>query len=273
MNNVQIDQSILVKKYFKLNKLLDTNALNSKNFICGIEYEIEDIRNIDSKINNFFLVKPDDSLRNNGREFITFPEYFEAQLELFSFLHKNLHLGEKAFTDRTSIHVHVNVRNLSLFEVKQFLLLYVLLEPLFFDFVGPIRKGSIFCLPLNYTFLPSLYHKNIPQLWQKWHKYTAFNILPLGQQLGTIEFRHMYGTNSFDKFSIWLSSIKSLYDFIINNNEFNLIEEIENSKSPSVFAKQVVPLFANKYEDFQLNNMMLDSLLDIKLSTGGLGES
>jgi hypothetical protein len=245
-----------------------------RKFLCGTEYEIEDVKA--NGINSPFLhTAVDNSLRNNGIEVKTNPVSFEQSLELFDVVHSQLKLGKEPFTDRTSIHVHINIQALSLEEVRQLVLTYALFEPLFFKFVGPIRQGSIYCVPLSYTYLPSHYKQPIQELWKRWQKYTAFNISPMCagkdgvEGLGTIEFRHLYGTGDKKVYQTWLSAIKELYTFIEQNDGFNIIKEIERDLSPKDLLAHIIPTFYTLYKD-DVNSLCVNSLLDVKLSTGGL---
>jgi hypothetical protein len=253
---------------------LPQQPVNTREFICGCEFEIEDVIN-KYDVDKVFIVETDHSLRNNGWEFKTLPNTYNSTLELFKRLHTTLKLGKEPFSDRTSIHVHVNVRELQLAEVRQLILTYALLEPLFFEFVGQTRKNSIFCVPLNYTYIPSLYHKSSIEMHKKWHKYTAFNIVPMGPfgdnvALGTVEFRHLYGTADEAVFSKWLSSIKELYTFIEQANGFDLLKHLEKGIALPTLAMAVVPSLALAYSDSAINEMLKDTLLDVKLACGGL---
>lgn len=248
--------------------------LLERNFLCGVEYEIEDIKS-EFKHRPNVTVEVDHSLRNGGLEFKTGPHSFERALDLFDEVHDNLNLGPKAYTDRTSIHVHVNMLGLDLEEIKQFVLCYALFEPLFFEFVGPVRKGSIFCVPLNYTYLPSIYSKPVPVLCRQWHKYTAFNLCSLegtqegSKPLGTIEFRHLYGTGDKQIFETWLTAIKELYTFIESTSDYNILDDIIRDFSPKDILLKAIPTFHTLYAS-SVNQLCKDSLLDVKLSSGGL---
>lgn len=260
-----------VKNVFQLPQTPRLAKFGTKEFVCGCEFEIEAIKNYDNVSQQFSIVE-DHSLRNNGREFKTFPSTYEDSLELFKDLHEKLIVGKEPFSDRTSIHVHVNVRDLELSEVRQMILIYALLEPLFFDFVGEKRKNSIFCVPLNYTFLPSAYKSSTLVLLEKWknNKYTAFNILPINS-FGTIEFRHLYGTNNKNVFSDWLSAIRELYTFIVKNPDFQLLRELSAERlKVSEFAMQVVPTLAAKVPGYYIDTITKDTLLDVKLASGGI---
>jgi hypothetical protein len=265
-----------VKDAFEMSGSSFGGILDSTDFICGCEFEIEDIKqNIDHPM---ILRVEDHSLRNNGWEYKTKPSDFKTTLELFAYLHKHLKLGNQAFSHRTSTHVHVNVRNMELSTVRQLVLSYALLEPLFFKFVGPEREHNIFCVPLSFTTLPNNYKKDIKYLHGTWHKYTAFNILPLGlgknseQGLGTIEFRHLFGTKDPVIFKDWLSILKELYDWFQKNPDYEIIAQLAKGVPVTTIAHQIVPTLAQKYTSKEIQDACKDSALDVKLSIGGLAK-
>lgn len=154
--------------------LADECLRDTDEFYCGTEYEIEDIKEI--KLPGYDRMYPgnlslsdssvfwrgdiglvhDGSLRNGGIEFITRPVTFNEAIKLFSTLHDGLKLGPEPYTVRTSTHVHVNMCNMTLDQCKHMMLLYALLEPVFFAAVKPERQFNIHCVPLNYTMLPSI---------------------------------------------------------------------------------------------------------------------
>ena len=249
----------------------------SKDFYCGCEFEIESCKKIPDSLKKRLIVDVDHSLRNNGHEFKTYPCTFEQALEHFKFLHETLVVGDEPFSERTSIHVHVNVAQFELEQLRQMVLTYALLEPLFFNFVGELRKESIFCVPLNYTYMPSIYKASLDKMVEKWHKYTAFNLLPIKAQpdapgLGTVEFRHLYGTGDITVFKSWLTAIKQLYTWFVDNPTWNVLEKIEAGMSPHTIAFLIVPELTKGLGVSTVNEMCADTTLDVKLSVGGLSD-
>jgi len=254
------------------------NVYNSRDFFCGVELEIEDIKNTEEVKDHYpnVIVEPDHSLRNNGLEFKFGPVGYQEALNTFNGIWKHLKVGKTPFSERTSIHVHVNARCLTLEEGRQLVLLYALYEPLFFAFVGNERKNNIFCVPLNYTSLPNTYKSSLTIMHKAWSKYTAFNICPMGpgkdgsECHGTIEFRHMYGTKDPEVFKKWLTTLKELYTFVEKNTGFDIIKTILSGKDMAAFASAVIPSLATGMTLGQINNLIEDSLIDVKLSSGGL---
>lgn len=254
--------SDLIKDVFGVPTMLQNT--DKREFICGMEYEIESI--LDHSVNYLnghgIKVTQDNSLRNNGMEYITPPLTKKGQLDLLKLMKKNIKIGDEPFSDRTSVHVHVNVLNLTMAELREFLYLYILMEPMFFEMVGYDRKNSIYCVPLQNTYLPSCYGKSIVNIVGAWHKYTAFNLLPI-KSIGTVEFRHLFGTWDEEVIEPWLSLLESMYNFIINNPDFKAIRYIQD-KTVSSLIKTIVPFDVSHIIN---EDMFYNSKLDLKLST------
>lgn len=199
----------------------------------GIEYEVEDIYEYKDHalVTRGIIIHKDGSLRSGryltedlgeSREFITKPEDKMGCFLTFKTLFDNLKLGPNAFSPRTSIHVHMNVCSMEENNFLTFLYTYAALEPYFFNFVGKERLNNIHCVPLDYTFLSKYYKdRNTAKLIGAWSKYTAFNICPVAQQ-GSVEFRHLYGTNNFEIFKTWIEMIESLFNYAMKTPLENL---------------------------------------------------
>lgn len=233
-------------------------------FMAGLECEIESI----AAPCNWpgFSVKEDHSLRNHGYEFVSFPETQKSLLVYFKNMHGSLSFRKKeeAFSERTSIHVHVNCRNLDLKQVRNIVLLYALFEEYFFKFASPDRRANIHCTPLTETYLPVRYCKPLPYLVDSWSKYTALNIVPL-KTLGTIEFRHMHGHNDAALLDEWLSTIRNLWE---------LGQEVEINEN--ALKDNLLPLmwFGRVFKDSRfvettgesVRTTISNSLIDLKLA-------
>lgn len=186
-----------------------TGYRNPKTTLFGIECEIESIRGADGVT---WQITEDGSLRNNGREFISPPISRDEAVDGFRNLHHCISISSSApkFSDRTSIHVHVNCQNLEETVVRNIIYMYALYEEFFFRMATPDRRHNIHCVPLTETHLPSLYRMGLPGMVERWHKYTALNIKPLSKY-GTLEFRHMHGHDDEFLFNEWLVILENLF--------------------------------------------------------------
>lgn len=243
-------------------------------FMCGCEYEIEHILDFNGTVLDDLgiIITDDHSLRNNGREFISPICNTDKQITIFQALVDNVITGKDRFSDRTSIHVHVNVRSLSLNSLKEFLLLYALVEPLFFKYVGKTRENSIYCVPLGATYLPNLYGESIEKILKNWHKYTALNLLPViggdgSKKLGSVEFRHMYGTVLESEFIPFLSAIESLfYRISTAPSGWKVTEYLLDFDKTIQLVRETVPTLIGNLSNTELGALLKNSIIDVKLS-------
>jgi hypothetical protein len=246
---------------------LNTNSsLNTaRDFYAGVECEIESVRNRGDDFQGF-VATDDGSLRNNGVEFISIPLPTEKLLHCFNKLHASIeyyNLSE-AFSSRTSTHVHINCRSLEPAQIKTLILLYALYENFFFALCEPGRKDNIHCVPLSETHLPGWYNKELAFLIERWHKYTALNILPL-TKLGTVEFRHLQGTGDTALFGEWLGALENLWKLC--QTEVVSPETLTDERSLKDWWKR---LFGHSPRIMMLEpsftNVMANNLLDVKFA-------
>lgn len=185
-----------------------------------------------------FGVKRDGSLRNEGAEIVTRPYDMKETLNTLQSVFDGLaaHAPRHEFSPRTSIHVHLNVTSLTMEQVNILTTLYLLSEPLVYNFIATNRQDNIYCNRLSgaYSTLP-----NDPN---KWSKYTGYNCKPL-TTAGTIEFRHLEGTSDMRKIQAWLSFIGDLYrtSYAYNGNVFSDIASLNSHSQYQAFLERVLP--------------------------------
>lgn len=199
----------------------------------GIEIEVENVNMVgghdvtfmegmaDSNIPSSFIFRmvEDHSLRNKGYEFVS-RVGFSAREVMWGV--KRLLLSDNLFRyplstgPRTSIHIHMSVLHMTIGELKKFLLWYMILEPLFFEFAGN-RNRNIFCVPLVQSACPveSMFKADsldgVRMAWRTWSKYSALNLRPIFD-IGTMEFRHHKGSVDpieIENWIVWIDSVMS----------------------------------------------------------------
>ena len=233
-------------------------------FLAGIECEMESV--IPGQEFTGFKATEDGSLRNRGMEYISRPFTVPKLLGYFSDMQASIQFVDKkeAFSPRTSTHVHINCRSLSLEQIRNLMLIYALFEEYFFLMVEPVRRTNIHCVPLTDTHLPCLYHKDIKSLINKWHKYTALNLLPLTRQ-GTVEFRHLQGTGDAAVLSEWLTTLQNLWT--ISQKEMLTPEMLLDSRKLRELWEQVFAASPRVLSNGVLfDSLIKSSLVDVKLS-------
>ena len=148
---------------------------------------------------------------------------------------------EYSFSQRTSIHVHVNIRKLSYQQLAGLLTAYCVLEPLLFDYVGRGRQRNIFCIPVTETGYPDKWlsdiAKNSSRVFSSWEKYSAVNLTRF-PDLGTVEFRQMHGTRDKGKILTWLEIISCLYQYAVAHSFETVVEKL-TSKTYLEFVSEI----------------------------------
>lgn len=208
------------KRKFKGNKLLvlpDT--------LVGIEIEAERVAGIVSTMmqrSGFWDVTTDSSLRNGGKEFISLPVLGQDLINALSTANDIIGSNEQvSFGERTSVHIHLDCRELSVPEVVNILVTYTIFEKAFFRYIGKGRDKCIYCVPFYAAqttvrgisdLIKAMSTNNSEAAGRAvshWNKYQAVNLLSL-INLGTIEFRHHYGTCSRVAILQWINLIMCL---------------------------------------------------------------
>jgi len=259
----------VIKTMFGLNsEFLSSHVPRAKGFfVAGAELEIESVEDYNRSFldDHSIVAEEDGSLRNSGKEFLLPPSKKNDLTKLFRAFHSDcVQVGPEPFTIRTSTHIHVNMMTSTDVQVRNLLLLYAIFEPLAFAYCGENRKQNIHCVPLNMTHMPILYKNGLQVIINKWHKYTAFNLIPLVDK-GTIEFRHLYGTSSTVKFEAWLNFIETLWTTAHNMDMFGVEILLDLTFLKEVEKKLLTPVFVANcayHPEFVLE----DNLLDVKLA-------
>lgn len=206
--------------------------------VYGVELEIENCVAYNEWGTVGITVENDGSLRNNGKEFITDPMTYSNMLLCLNRFFNKAKLTNENYSDRTSIHVHCNVQDLTMEQVGTILLLYTAFESLLYAFAGGERDKNIFCVPWNETNISYNYITRFAQgdytAPRQWQKYTGLNVRPIETQ-GTIEFRHMPGTYDVAKIGQWLRIIGHLFAWARKNSFTDTREIIVNLNTTSEY--------------------------------------
>lgn len=218
--------------------------------LVGIEVEVENIINRPDCAG--WRYKEDGSLRNNGAEYVSFPMEAQYVPSALTFLNHSLSCSnEPKWTSRTSIHVHINVQDMSFKQIQAFVVLYLCFESILYAYAGNNRHKSIFCVPLSHAgYIKSLRNlfseddtttNGFLNVFKCWHKYTGFNLRPI-HDFGTIEFRHLSGTDDVEYISKWVSLILCLKEaacIYSMEDLFKVISELNTNSEYYIFASNI----------------------------------
>lgn len=216
--------------------------------LFGVEFEIE---GVSATVLETLIAwggwKEDGSLRNNGRELITKPTTISVLAhEVAPVLER---FTERNYSERCSIHVHVNCQDYTWATMARIAILYQTFEHVLFSFIGHDRKRNIFCVPwadtnINYNLIGK-FAGSPGYVAAGWQKYTALNLAPL-RNLGTIEFRHMEGHNNLQRLLQWLNIIGSITRYALDvANTDVLIERIAAVNTNSQYQSLMDEVFTD----------------------------
>ena len=194
--------------------------------VMGVEYEIEGLnlpRNVPS-----FSVHNEGSLRaidgHLAREYVTtIPCSLARTIEQLQTLNNTLESKEGCvpfFSNRTSVHVHLNVSDLTIEEWFTLLFIWTVYEDSFIAYCGEERKGNLFCLSSSDAEAMLFYLEEFAldqdiNLFGDNVRYAACN-LAATPKYGSLEFRCMRGTTDTKVLIPWFTMIESLYHLAKN---------------------------------------------------------
>lgn len=186
----------------------------------GIEIELEG-RGLPRQIDRegVWTHHDDGSLRNGGAEYVlTVPvarDRVRAALELIP---PALAKSTPNASHRTSVHVHVNVQNMTFREIFSYMTVYYIFEDYLVDWCGEDRVGNLFCLRLRdaewmlHHIRQCVRDNDLRAIPQDNVRYSALNVLA-AFRYGSLEFRSLRGTTDIDLIERWVNILLKIKDF------------------------------------------------------------
>lgn len=238
----------------------------------GIEIEVENAAELfvmDAP--QYWAVKTDSSLRNEGAELVLRAplaglDLQRALQELAKIFHScpRCHVSE-----RTSVHVHVDCRDLSTKQVQCVLTTYVAAESALYMLGGKHRYDNIYCPGVSAALEQMSVMRYIMGKRSafirgvgSWCKYTGINLAPLAN-FGSIEFRAHEGTTDTRRVREWVNILLLMFDYACaDNNSPAGIEHDARSLGYDGFLQKIfkhkapVLLQDGVYRQYYKNNMI-----------------
>ena len=210
------------------------------NRLVGIEVELEGMKNIGQLFRNqqhpmlHWTLTCDGSLRNAGVEFVLSQplggkDVLSALSKLDSLISDySEQIGSPSFSERTSVHVHIDMRSESFSTLTHFIALFLIFEKTLFRTFGEGRDTNNYCQPVSSGGLLDTVSKMVDATQKRegnspiYHgvkgssKYNALNIRSL-YGLGSVEFRLHRGEWKSEKLLLWINTLLSLADYASKN--------------------------------------------------------
>lgn len=204
-----------VAKVFHLSRLVEGDV--------GIEIEVEGERL--PHTGEYWNVTHDGSLRGDGLDRAC--EYVlqrpmslsdaKAALAYLSHQYKE-NKAKVADSPRCGVHVHVNCQHISLLQLYNFMVMYLIFEDVLVKWCGPTREGNLFCLRakdaeyLLHVLCAALEDKNFRRMFATDElRYASMNVRSL-VSYGSLEFRAMAGTSDMSLIYRWAEMLVQMRD-------------------------------------------------------------
>lgn len=219
------------RKWESSDKIADNSTF------VGIEIELENLAEYGGhwqhsiQESGLWKVVRDGSLRNAGLEFIMSAadgspvkggDIIRALAVFKRSMAKYMrNYPEPVCSCRTSLHVHMDVRDLELHELKKLILLYAVFEDIFFAWADPTRRDNNYCrsMGLNSDISERMAGilaipdgdggAHLANHLAAGNKYDAMNLLSVRQR-GSLEFRLMRGTYDIDVMLKWVNILLAM---------------------------------------------------------------
>lgn len=226
----------------------------------GLEIEVEGRRLPIPE--NYWRVDRDGSLR--GEESFEYvlqrPSSLEEVERALNHLDK-LYINNKTRVDETvraGVHVHINCQQLSVMELYNFFVLYLVLENVLIKYCGEYREGNLFCLrcqdaeALLYRLIEAAKSRMFRQLFHDDDmRYASMNVKALGDY-GSLEFRAMRSTRDLQAILEWVKILLNLREVAKKfENPARIIEEVSIAGRKEFLERCLGPHaeFFNKVDD------------------------
>lgn len=174
------------------------------------------------------------------------------------------------FSFRTSVHVHVNVQQLTFNQYLNMIYTYLLIEEPLVHYCGKERIGNRFCLRLqdaegllDYLFMlfrngyTSMRHINGDAV-----RYAALNVAATAKY-GSLEFRSLKGNMDVAYITTWLKALNNVRDFAMKYDNPQTIHDLFVKSEPVDFAKAVL---GDVFDSFNYPDLELDMRRSFSIS-------
>ena len=219
----------------------------------GIEVELENITS--RHTSQWWDCIGDDSLRNEGREFVFKRPVGGVDVEkAVRGLVKMLRNEDQQRSIRTSTHVHVDVRDYSVEQLGNLILLYTACESYIYTLGGKHRYDNIYCP--GFTSSQQLLSQAAKMLvvrqgslageLNRWCKYSGFNLGAILQH-GSVEFRMFEGYSTPHLLLQWVKCVTKLVDTAHEMTRAEVLECIGGDAIRSIYGDHTIhPDITNK---------------------------
>ena len=198
------------------------------NCYVGVEAELEQTRS--RRLSGLWETKTDGSLHDDGLEYVfAQPLFGEDVVNALTQLEDLFEDNPPSVGNDTSLHVHIDIRDLEFEELWKFIMLYVIYEQILFEYCAPERENNIFCLSTKrargiiktYSDLLGTIRDeaigDVAYVIENIGRYGGMNIRSV-TQFGSLEFRGHRGEWRKDNILNWINILMCLKKAAMDDN-------------------------------------------------------
>jgi hypothetical protein len=249
----------------------------------GIEIELEQLDNhtgILKEVSEYWTFVQDHSLRgdNSVEAHLKWPLFGQDLVKAINIFSNAIEKKTSKYphmSERTSLHIHLDIRDLTTTELGNLISLCLITEPLLYNYVAEHRRNNHFCVPIRkkdglIRELGALYSDFLVgrktttryNLNEDTVKYAGINFAAVFSY-GSIEFRMHQG--AWDSASIlrWINIILCLKRYVLRTREFNIPDV--NDSNIRAFLTDVFQEYY-KYFEVTSQSVLHEIRLGIKLA-------
>lgn len=206
--------------------------------MVGIEHELEGARdsNFREEFTDWDAIR-DGSLRNGGIEYVlkrplSGQELITAIRTIDTYVGAREHIVSN---ERTSTHVHVDVRDMTAQQLLMFFVVYTTYEQVLFSLCDDSRTENNFCVPVrknggvikrmrSLAKEPTSGH-HIQQLGNSTYRYAAMNMASL-PRFGSLEFRMRETLTDTSQLIDWINVLLSIKEFAVEHGDDSVTDAV-----------------------------------------------
>ena len=232
----------------------------------GVEIELEHENvpeDLPVEVARYWRVETDGSLRKNGLEYVfKRPQEASKANTAVKLLGRHVDLTNKVVdAGRAGIHVHINVGDLTVCQLMNFIAICHILEDLLVHWCGPRRIGNLFCLRVKDAeyvidlIKEMLRKEDLRILHTDNIRYSSINLKAI-YQYGSVEFRAMRSDGDWAAVNVWVNALLRLKEMARRlDNPAQIVYDMSNA-GPSMYIDQLLGPYARyfkKYDGFDVD--------------------
>lgn len=190
----------------------------------------------------------DGSLRDYGRELVFSQPWGGVAAEEALVLVMDS-FDRCSFSHRTSVHVHVDVRDITSPALYRYMLLYVVLEEVLFNMCGAHRAKNNFCVATYHAngmlsrmgkLNPKRFIRSLLSSETAAYRYSGMNLDSV-RKFGSLEFRGHEGTGDVSRIATWINVLTHMKHYAVKTRNMESILTMASTDGAGTLLRECFP--------------------------------